>query len=185
MDCRTFRKSHVVFVDGLMDDGRLGKMYEHMEGCARCARLDTNVRRGLLVARNLPRIKPSPDFMSRLQARLQAPQPLPPVRPRFHQARVALRFGTVAAVTIGGLMVLHAVRGQEAERQAPPAARAAVVGASASEVAVRELRQVPPADSQIAAVLAAGLPAWRGSLIPDRAVTSMVPVEVQTASLAP
>lgn len=47
-------------------------MREHMRVCARCARLDASVRRSLLLARNLPDIQPSPDFMARLEARLRA-----------------------------------------------------------------------------------------------------------------
>ncbi len=47
-------------------------MYEHLDDCERCARFDAAVRRGLLVARNLPSIKPSPEFRCRLQQQLDA-----------------------------------------------------------------------------------------------------------------
>jgi len=72
MDCRTFRKKHVAFVDGVMNARAEAVMFEHVEACARCARLDVVVRRGLLVARNLPQIRPSQDFMVRLDARLKS-----------------------------------------------------------------------------------------------------------------
>lgn len=72
MDCRTFRKKHIAFVDGVMNVKAEAAMFEHVEACARCARLDVAVRRGLLVARNLPQIRPSKDFMVRLGARLKS-----------------------------------------------------------------------------------------------------------------
>lgn len=72
MDCRTFRKTHVAFVDGAMDIRAEAVRFEHVEMCAHCARLDIAVRRGLLVARNLPQITPSPGFMMRLEVRLKS-----------------------------------------------------------------------------------------------------------------
>lgn len=47
-------------------------MREHMRACASCARHDAAIRRSLLLARNLPDIHPSPDFMARLESRLRA-----------------------------------------------------------------------------------------------------------------
>ncbi len=107
MNCRTFRKSHVAFVDGLLAKRRSAKMYEHLDRCDRCARLDTAVRRGLLVARNLPQIQPSADFMSRLQMRLHTLDGQWPARPAARAPRIMVRLGTAVAVAVGVVFVLY------------------------------------------------------------------------------
>lgn len=71
MDCRTFLKKHVAFVDGTLNAGAEAVMFAHLRACSRCARLDVAVRRGLLVARNLPDVQLSWDFMARLEMRLE------------------------------------------------------------------------------------------------------------------
>jgi hypothetical protein len=72
MTCREFRSTHVAFVDDLLSAADKQSMLEHRASCAGCARLDVRIRRSLLVARNMPRIEVSPDFMSKLNARLAA-----------------------------------------------------------------------------------------------------------------
>jgi len=72
MDCREFRNKHVPFVDDLLPAFEMERMRRHLDTCPRCSRQDTAVRRGLLLVRNLPPIEPSPDFMRRLNARLEA-----------------------------------------------------------------------------------------------------------------
>ena len=71
MHCRTFRNTHTAYVDGLLSKDATSAMHQHIAECGPCARLDMVVRRGLLVARNLPPIRTSPDFMQRLELRLQ------------------------------------------------------------------------------------------------------------------
>src|ERR671938_2027438 len=71
MDCREFRNRHLEFVDRTLTDAELVAMQAHLTECPCCARHDTALRRGLLIFRNLPRVEPSPDFVSRLKARLQ------------------------------------------------------------------------------------------------------------------
>lgn len=97
MDCRTFRKRHIAFVDGRTNDATTVEMYNHLERCERCARFNMVVRRGLLVARNLPPIYPSAGFNMRLWARLQtdAAQLSPRHRLRVHEP-LALRVARVA-----------------------------------------------------------------------------------------
>lgn len=71
MDCREFRDRHLAFVDGSLAGEVVASMEAHLAECSSCARHDTAMRRGLLVFRNLPSIEPSPDFLTRLSARLQ------------------------------------------------------------------------------------------------------------------
>ena len=72
MDCRTFRRQHLAFVDDTLPGVDLVQMERHRTECEACARLDRDVRRSLLLIRNnLPTIQPSADFSSRLARRLE------------------------------------------------------------------------------------------------------------------
>ncbi len=88
----------------MMNDWQLGAMYGHLGECNRCSRLDTAVRRGLLVARNLPTIEPSREFMPRLEARLREQDRS---APRNSPAGMTARFGVAAvAIAVVGLVVI-------------------------------------------------------------------------------
>lgn len=84
MDCRSFRRQHLAFVDDTLPGVDLVRMERHRNECEACARLDRDVRRSLLLIRNnLPTIQPSSDFSARLAKRLDderrrqvAPPPL-------------------------------------------------------------------------------------------------------------
>ncbi|HET9011558.1 MAG TPA: hypothetical protein VFN38_07055 [Gemmatimonadaceae bacterium] len=70
MNCREFRHNHDAFIDDTLSGDELEAMARHRDYCAACSRLDTRVRRALLVAHNLPTIQPSARFAERLQLRL-------------------------------------------------------------------------------------------------------------------
>src|ERR687896_1051658 len=76
MDCREFGKGHLAFVDDTLSAVDTAAMRRHLHVCSHCARHDTRIRRGLLLARNLPIVQPSPDFMERLNARLRDVGPI-------------------------------------------------------------------------------------------------------------
>jgi len=70
MNCREFRRKHDAYVDDTLSGIDIEAMGRHLRLCARCAALDTRIRRSLLLAHNLPSIKPSAAFAERLQLRL-------------------------------------------------------------------------------------------------------------------
>jgi hypothetical protein len=70
MNCREFRRKHDAYIDDTLSGVDLAAMARHRSFCESCARLDTRVRRALLVAHNLPTIEPSARFGERLQLRL-------------------------------------------------------------------------------------------------------------------
>jgi hypothetical protein len=70
MNCREFRRKHDAYIDDTLSGIELDAMARHREYCGRCARIDTRVRRALLVAHNLPTIHPSAGFSQRLEVRL-------------------------------------------------------------------------------------------------------------------
>jgi hypothetical protein len=70
MNCREFRRKHDAYIDDTLSGVELDVMARHRSLCDDCARLDTRVRRALLVAHNLPTIELSARFEERLQIRL-------------------------------------------------------------------------------------------------------------------
>ena len=71
MNCREFRRRHDAYVDDTLSGVDIDAMTRHLRLCAACARIDTRVRRALLIVRNLPAIEPSRAFSARLEARLE------------------------------------------------------------------------------------------------------------------
>jgi hypothetical protein len=70
MNCREFRRKHDAYIDDTLSGVDLDAMAHHRSLCDECARLDTRVRRALLVAHNLPTVELSADFGERFQTRL-------------------------------------------------------------------------------------------------------------------
>lgn len=71
MDCRTFRKKHLAFVDDTLPGVDVVGMQLHLAECTECEAWDQRIRRSLFVVRNhLGSVEPSADFRSRLDARL-------------------------------------------------------------------------------------------------------------------
>jgi hypothetical protein len=72
MDCRSFRRHHLAYLDNTLPGELLVAAECHVIECEGCARHDTAVRRALMLARNMAPIEPSADFQARLEARLRA-----------------------------------------------------------------------------------------------------------------
>ena len=104
MDCRGFRSKHVAFVDDFLSGEEVVAMQGHLLECAECATHDVKIRRALLLFRNLPAVEPSPDFYSRLSARIESERAAAHVRPTFAARGPGIgTFMSVAAglVTVG------------------------------------------------------------------------------------
>lgn len=72
MNCQRFRAQHLAFVDLALPGQDHDAMMQHREVCDACDRFDNAVRRGLLMVRNLPDVRPSTTFGARLDAKLRA-----------------------------------------------------------------------------------------------------------------
>jgi hypothetical protein len=70
LSCQEFLEGHSDYLDGLLPAGAARFYDEHVAGCESCNRFDRVLRRGLLLAHNLPEIQPSANFQDKLQARL-------------------------------------------------------------------------------------------------------------------
>lgn len=182
MNCRTFRKSHVDFVDGLLGDKRSAKMYEHLDACGQCGRLDTAVRRGLLVARNLPQIQPSPDFMSRLHTRLRAPETRLPARARSRTGRIVIELGLAVAVAAGVIFALHPVRGQPSPAAVPRVAESRIRQDSPRRAGLERGLDDRSVDEALSTMVPVLLP---GVLASDPARVNLVDAASHAASLSP
>jgi hypothetical protein len=108
MDCRTFRKQHLTFVDDTLPGVEVVRMQLHLTECPECEAWDQRVRKSLFVARNhLATIEPSAHFRRRLQARLEqerlalvSPPALFGARRRMPVWSLVLGAGAVGAVVI-------------------------------------------------------------------------------------
>lgn len=68
--CPEFLDAHSDYLDGLVPDQEIRWLDAHAASCSSCRSYDSIVRRGLLLARNLPEIEPSSHFHDKLQARI-------------------------------------------------------------------------------------------------------------------
>ena len=78
MYCREFRKKHLAFIDDTLPGVDIATMEEHLVACSACARLDSDIRRALLLVRNLPSVDVSPGFTARLTERIGHERRRPP-----------------------------------------------------------------------------------------------------------
>lgn len=70
MDCSEFLTRYSDYDDSLVPPTEADRFRAHMDRCPVCARYDRVLRKGRMLARQVPRVEPSPDFVPRLRARL-------------------------------------------------------------------------------------------------------------------
>ena len=100
MDCKAFSKRHSAYIDDTLPGVERADVREHLASCARCAKRDAEVRRALLLLKNLPPIQVSDGFQDRLRERLAAestPAPAP--------ARRSSDFGITKLVAAAALLI--------------------------------------------------------------------------------
>ena len=171
MDCKEFREKHVAFVDDVLSAAEMGVMHRHLRECCRCARHDTSVRRGLLLARNIPQIEPSADFMERLQRRLHDIEPDADV-PTLALAHFPSST-TFALLAAGVLAVAALAVATLSPSDAEPILLPPVVASLPAE---------PPdavASPAVVASLATGIPVWPAVFMVSQPEVHMMNVELQ------
>jgi anti-sigma factor RsiW len=174
MNCREFNEKHVAFVDDTLSGVELVEMQTHTAECERCARLNANVRRALVVAWNLPRIQPSPDFGERLQARLRASL-LESSAPRRMKRRVGVAVSLATAAMLGYIAVtLYKVDSARDLVLAP-------VIATVPESDMTLITAPPPA---IVTSAPAGLSMWPAALLADQAQVHFVRASLEVPAAA-
>jgi len=173
IDCRESGKKHLAFVDDTLSAVDTAVMRRHLHVCSRCARLDTRIRRGLLLARNLPIVHPSADFMERLNARLREVGPIDRYAVATSSYRVfsAATFSTIAASIMAVTLLAGALLrsdSRDAELRLPP------VVASLPEP---EPTPAPVASPVYVASFMTGMPVWPAVMQAGEASLHMANVE--------
>jgi hypothetical protein len=170
MDCKTFRDKHVGFVDDVLSAVEMTEMQRHLAVCGRCARHDTGVRRGLLVARNLPQIEPSADFMERLNLRLRTIEPFDSGSMPLVRNPLSNGFAVVAASVLAVAALATALSTRSSDE---PIRLAPVIASMPAEI------PGPVASPSVVASLATGIPVWPAMFMLNEAPVHMVNVELQ------
>ncbi|HVX38084.1 MAG TPA: zf-HC2 domain-containing protein [Gemmatimonadaceae bacterium] len=171
MDCREFRNKHVAFVDDLLPAVEMERMLRHVIVCSNCSRHDTAIRRSLLLVRNLPPVEPSPDFMVRLNARLEALGPaarVDVVSPRPHLTAVGSFAALAASLAAVAYLAMETTHYFAPESVSPPAA--AVAQAVDSTPA-------PIANAAFVASVSTGMPVWPAVLMVGQAPVRFASLE--------
>jgi hypothetical protein len=185
MNCATFRDTHSLFIDGMLDDAGVVAMECHIAECAECAGLDTRIRRGLLLFRNASLIAPSAEFGERLRARLRDEQRA--ARARSAPPRAASRGpgrGTFAAAAAG----MAALGYFAAAGRAPDARELAlppVVATRPAEPPAQIVADAMPSPMSSPALLASvstGMPLWPSALLVEQAPLHFATSEFQLTS---
>lgn len=103
MDCQEFLRLHSEYLDARLPPEESDRCDAHAASCASCARYDRVVRRGVEVLRRLPPVPVSPDFMGRLDARIES------ARDDVFAARsTGAASGVVVSLGIAALLALAA-----------------------------------------------------------------------------
>jgi anti-sigma factor RsiW len=189
MDCRTFKANHLAFLDDTLEERGLVAMQRHLAECGACARHDAAIRRGLMVLHSLPPIEPSPDFRTRLSARLREER-VAMEREAIAARRTdtlirAPRFGALSATAASLLFASTLAIGATVWNGR--AARAVDV-VHAPVFAAAPLVEEPMLDAPLVAppVLVAaassGMPVWPAALLVDQTPMRLVTAELRMIS---
>ena len=173
MHCSEFRKRHLPFVDGTMSDADMVAMQSHLSECVDCTRRDTALRRGLLVFRNLTPVEPSPDFATRLHARLLALRQLDQRADVFRAPGMGA-FVAAAGVVAVGFVAASMLHWTEMRRDLM------------LEPVVATSPALPPplVDSPFIAAASTGMPMWPAAVLAEQASTHFVHAEAHFATFS-
>ena len=109
MDCKAFTTRHAAYIDDTLPGVEMSAMRDHLTECAKCARRDAEVRRALMLVKNLPPITVSDNFQDRLRARLAVESATPVVVPEPRAQAGMVKWAVAAGMLIvvaGGITSL-------------------------------------------------------------------------------
>jgi hypothetical protein len=154
-------------------------MDRHRASCAACSRHDTMIRRSLILIRNLPPIDVSPDFMARLNRRLEQGGPearVDVVAPRPYYPSLGA-FAALAA----GLVAVGYIAAQSNDQRIPAAERQ-IIAASAPSVTALEPAPVIANEAFVASV-PTGMPVWSAVMMAGQAPMHFANLEFRESGL--
>jgi hypothetical protein len=151
-------------------------MQQHVIVCSRCSRHDTAIRRSLMLVRSLPPIDPSPDFVARLNARLEQLGPVS--RVDLVAPRPQLPSVGAFAVLAAGIAAV-AYMSIETTRYFTPPQDLYLAPAVASA-----LEPTPPiANAAFVASVPTGMPVWPAVLMVGQAPIHFANMEFREAEM--
>ncbi len=163
MDCRSFRRKHLAYLDDTLSGVETKGMRKHLGACEACAQHDASVRRALLVVRNLPAVTPSPDFGRRLRARIAAETLRGPgAGGSLRGPSVGLFMSVAASVVVVGVLVTLA--GTQGVNNRPYPRLPAVVADIPAAPTLSGQADAAPA---IVASMSTGMPIWSALLLAE------------------
>lgn len=167
MDCRTFRRQHVAFVDDTLPGVDVVQMERHRRECPACARHDAAIRRSLLVIRNnLPTIEPSPAFSQKLARRLEAERARRAApAPFFRGPGLSGFLGMSAGVVVLG--VLAVTLGERPALDTAPRLPSVVIRPNGVPLGVNAA--LPVAPPAFVATVSTGMAVWPALLLMEEA----------------
>jgi len=158
MDCKSFDARHAAFIDDTLPGFQMEAMRDHLSDCTRCSRRDADVRRALLLLKNLPPIQVSDGFEDRLRARISAEGPA--FQPQRARDFGRMKWGAAAAllVTIIGVSSWPANRNQPSRPTRLPAVFAMPLSISVTD------NEAAPA---YVASMSTGIPMWPALMLAE------------------
>jgi hypothetical protein len=179
MDCRSFKRKHLGYLDDTLPGFEVAAMQKHLRECTVCAQQDASVRRSLLVVRNLPPIRPSEGFSDRLKHRLvMEGSGNPYSEPIFRGPSVRAFVGVASALLFVGALSV-AVSETSRPHDAYPRLPAVVVvtGLPAARLVDSEL-----AAPAFVASMSMGMPMWPALLLAEEGSLRFASAELKPVS---
>lgn len=178
MDCKSFARKHSAFVDDTLPGVEMSAMQEHRRTCAACERKDGEIRRALLLVRNLPPIEVSEGFGDRLRARLEQEARIvhapPPQRWAWGQWAAAASLVTAIAA---GVLARDATRDEMPEAVRLPT----VVASTADQPGADQ----PDDQAPFMASMSTALPMWPALMRAEEGSLRFAAIELQQAVWEP
>lgn len=170
MNCREFRKHHLAFSDDALGEEMRVAMQLHLAECRSCDRYDTVIRRGLLAFRNLTPIETAPDFLDRLQAKLQQLEQAD-ARAAIYRGPGLGSFIAVATSMLAAGFLAAALLDWTGPAQDIRFAPVVAMRPAAPPIA-------PPLDFDFVASASAGLPLWSAAMMAEQAPVHFATMEM-------
>ena len=98
-------ESHAEYLDGVLPAREARRFDAHSASCRACGQYDRVLRRGLLLARNLPQVQPSAHFHEELQQRLMGLDAEPAHALTANNATIAVIAAVLALVAVTPLLM--------------------------------------------------------------------------------
>lgn len=182
MDCRSFRKKHMPYLDDTLPGVEMAEIQRHLRSCVVCSRQDASVRRSLLLLRNLPPVQPTDGFSERLRNRLALEDSQAGRRDHLLQEpRFGVFAGAAASVIALGVLAVIVVGRPSNDRPTYPTLPAVVAQGLVAADAPSDDVTMPA----FVASMSTGMPVWPALLLAEEGSLRFATTESAPASWTP